>query len=428
MYWSKLFIPTLRDDPAEAQNDAHRLLIRAGYMRGRDYLPLGGRVLGRMMKIVREEMDVVHGQEISISGPARAIAAELRSYRQLPQIWYQFSAMRMNSWSFDLTGEAPHAMSGAVLNFRNRCGIEEEAAQGEQIADPEGDLSPEEFHTPDQKSIADVSRFTGLPATSQMKSLVVIADGEMVLALVRGDHQLDDEKLAWYLDVREIRAARADEIRSIFGADAGSLGPIGVQLRIVADEALRGRHNMICGANRNDYHLRNVTPGEDFLPEFHEIRERPGAAIFRSRQSPSRLQVSNEAAEIVPLTEGACEIFLDRALEAIVEQHRDADGLALGPSIAPFAAVITPVNFADEAQRRVAIDLHDSAAFDVLLDDRDERPGVKFKDADLIGVPYRFTVGRKVSDGVVEVRDRRARTSQDVALNQALAYVVERIK
>src|SRR4029077_14133674 len=151
------------------------------------------------------------------------------------------------------------------------------------IADPEGDYAPESFHTPGRKTIADIADFTGLPETSQMKSLVLVADGRPVLALVRGDHSLNETKFAHAMQAAEFRPAHADEIRELFGAEAGSLGPVGVKnLRIVADEALRGRRNMIAGANKNDYHLRHVTPGEDFQPEYFDLRQVvPGDACFR---------------------------------------------------------------------------------------------------------------------------------------------------
>src|SRR5262249_44939304 len=152
---------------------------------------------------------------------------------------------------------------------RNICGNEEREA----FDDVPGDRDPEEFHTPGQRSIADISQFTGLVPTMQMKSLVVVADGDIVMGLVRGDQQIDREKGKWFLDVRELRPATGEEIREAFGADAGSLGPIGTKVRIVCDESLRGRRNLICGANRNDYHLRHVTPGEDFETDYHDLRD-----------------------------------------------------------------------------------------------------------------------------------------------------------
>ncbi len=385
-------------------------------MRRNDYLFLGKRALSKIERRIRREIDAIGAQEVLIESSPRAIAEELRSYRQLPQIWYQFSGLSMQSFSFDLDGSAFDAMAKEVGQI---CGDEPR----ESFEDAPGDLSPEEFHTPGRRSIADVSQFTGLPPTMQMKSLVVVADGEVVLALVRGDQQLDREKLKWFLDAGEVRPASGDEIRNTFGADAGSLGPMGAKVRIVCDESLHGRRNLICGANRNDYHLRNVTPGKDFDAEFHDIRD-DSAPIKRMRSAKSTLQVTGEKGESIQLAEGACEIFLDRLLDRAAELHCDADGLAWPDWIAPFAAIISPVNFADEMQRRVALDLHDSAPADLLLDDRDERPGVKFKDADLIGIPYRITLGKKLADGVVDLRDRRARISQDVRVEDALRLVM----
>src|SRR5437867_1902195 len=142
------------------------------------------------------------------------------------------------------------------------------------VADPAGDLTPEEFHTPGRKTIADVAEFTKLPETSQMKSLVLVADGNPVLALVRGDHQLSETKFASAMGAGEVRPAQPDEMRKLLGADAGSLGPVGVtKFKILADCALENRHNMIAGANRDDYHLRHVTPGEDFQTEFRDLRQ-----------------------------------------------------------------------------------------------------------------------------------------------------------
>jgi prolyl-tRNA synthetase len=417
MHWTKLFIPTLREQ--------NRLLVRAGYMRGRDYLFLGRRTLSRIAGVIRREMKAIGAQEVLIADSAREIATELRSYRQLPQIWFQFARFSMNSYSFDIDGKAFETMTRAIERICSVCGVTDR--NPEAIADIESDFAPEEFHTPGQKSIADLCVFTGLPATVQMKSLVIVADGVTILALVRGDHQLDQEKLKWFLDTGEIRPANAEEIREAFGADAGSLGPVGAKVRIICDEALQGRRNMTCGSNRNDYHLRNVTPGEDFQAEFHDLRD-DSASITRWRRHASPLQVSNERAELVSMTEGSGEMFLDRLLDTLVEQHHDEDGLALPASIAPFGAVITPVNFTDETQRCAAVELHDSAQFDVLLDDRDERPGVKFKDADLIGIPFRITLGKKLTQGVVEIRDRVARISQDVPLNEALKFISGKIK
>jgi prolyl-tRNA synthetase len=320
-------------------------------------------------------------------------------------------------------------------------------------ADPEGDLEPEEFHTPGRKTIADIAGFTGLPETSQMKSLVMVADGKIVLVMVRGDHQLSETKFGGVTGANDVRPAHPEEIREHFGADAGSLGPVGIKkIRVLADEALRGRRNMIAGANRNDYHLRGVTPGEDFQCEFHDLRQAvegdtsivDGAPLtvhktveighifklgYKYSESMGLKVLDESGKEVTPIM-GSYGIGIERILCAAVELYHDKDGIVMPPSIAPFAVVVTPINFSDAAQNKAATEIYSAAkssGLDAILDDRDERPGVKFKDADLIGIPYRITVGKKVAQGFVEVVDRRTKTTTDVAVAEAASFVKARL-
>ena len=422
MLWSKLFIPTLREE-------SQPLLARAGYMRGSAYLFLGQRALRKMEGIVREEMNAMGTQEFGAGANLLHLARELRSYRQLPQIWYRVE----ESYSFDLTAadreESYRKHEDAYRRIFDRCGVKYAAAgeeSTEEIADPPGDLEPEEFPTPGQRTIADIAAFTGLPETSQMKSLVMVAGGEPVLALVRGDHQLSETKCAAVLGASDIRPARAEEIRDLFGADAGSLGPVRVtNVRITADEALRGRRNMIAGANKNDYHLRHVTPGEDFEAEFLDLRHKSGSDLARllrlSAHLPDLHVTSEEGRDVTPAV-GQYSVHLERVLEAAAEQHRDQDGLVLPSSIAPFSVVVTSVHPTQlEAAHKIYEDLL-AAGADALLDDRDLRPGVKFKDADLIGVPYRINVGRKMAEGLVEMVERKSRQLTEVGVEN----IVER--
>ena len=559
MRWSRLFIPTLREAPADAEVASHRLLVRAGYIRQLSagvysYLFLAQRSLEKIAAIVRQEMNRIGAQEMYLPAlnPAEiwqesgrwdamgdnmfrlkdrfgrpmclamtheenmtAIArGELRSYKQLPQIWYQIQTkfrdeprpksgllrvrqfLMKDSYSFDIdaagldTSYQKHyeaycrifdrsglkyviveAHSGAMggsqshefmvateagEDFVARCAANGYAANLEKAVsrprppvtpDPVGDLSPEEFHTPGRKTIAEVAEFTGLPESSQMKSLVMVADGKPVLALVRGDHSLSETKFASAAGALDIRPAHPAEIREWFGADAGSLGPVGVvNMPILADLALDGRRNMIAGANKDDYHLRHVTPGEDFKTAFHDLRQvaegdtevQTGEPleilktveighIFKLGYKYSEsmgLRVLNESGgEVTPIM-GSYGIGLERILCAAVELYHDGDGMALPSAIAPFAAVVTPVNFSESLQRETAERLYQEllgAGVDVLLDDRDERPGVKFKDADLIGVPWRITVGKKLAHGRVELVDRRTRQSVDVAVEEAVS-------
>ena len=563
MYWSRLFIPTLREDPAEAEVASHRLLLRAGYIRQLaagiyDYLYLAQRSVLKITQIVREEMDAIGGQEMYLPAlnPAevwqesgrwdvmgdnmfrlkdrfgRALClgmtheevmtsiarGELRSYKQLPQIWYQIQTkfrdeprpksgllrvrqfIMKDSYTFDLTPAGLDAAydkhHAAYCKIFDRCGLEyvvveahsgamggsqshefmvvsdagedfvvsgknyaanlEKAvsvAQPPAVADPEGDLTPEEFHTPGQKTIADLCAFTKLPETSQMKSLVMMADGKPVLAVLRGDHSLSETKFSGALGATDVRPAHPEEIREWMGADAGSLGPVGVtKMRVLIDEALRGRRNLICGANKTDYHLRHVTPGEDFKGEFFDLRQAlegdtsvvDGGPlkvqktveighIFKLGYKYSEsmgLRVLNETGEEITPIMGSYGIGIERILAAAVELYHDKDGMVLPGSIAPFAVVVTPVNSADEGQRKAAQEIYDeckASGIDALFDDRDERPGVKFKDADLIGIPYRITIGKKLPQGVVEVVERRGRVSTDVALKDAAGFVRDRL-
>ena len=377
---------------------------------------------------------------------------QLRSYKQLPQIW--FTATDSCSFDKDAAGleVAYEKHRSAYTRILDRCGLEYRLSGGREaqafvrrgahhadIHDPEGDLAPEEFHTPSVKSIGDLARFTGLPETSHMKSLVMVADGNPVLALLRGDHQLSEEKLANALDARHVRNAHPEELRQWFGADAGSLGPVGVasHVRIFADDALRGRRNMIAGANKNDYHLRNVTPGEDFEVEFQDLRQAAEGEtsalghIFKLGNKYSRskdLHVTNETGEEIAPFMGIYAIDIERILSAAAELFHDADGMALPAAIAPFTLVITPVNIKDDALRQAAAEIYatcKAAGIDALFDDRDERPGVKFKDADLIGIPYRITVGKKLPEGIVELVERRPKRSTDVPIGKVVDAVKE---
>ena len=565
MHWSKLFIPTLRENPAEAEVVSHQLLLRAGYIRQLaagvySYLFLAQRSLLKITQIVRQEMDAIGAQEMLLPAlhPAEiwqesgrwsvmgdnmfrlkdrfgrdlclgmtaeevmtSIArGELRSYKQLPQIWYQIQTkfrdeprpksgllrvrqfIMKDSYSFDLDpagldisydkhyeayrtifdrcglkyavveahsgamgGSQSHEFmvaSNAGEDFVVRCAGCDYAANLEKavaraalpaIPDPEGDRTPEPFHTPGQKTIADLTQFTGLPETSQMKSVVMAADGKPVLAMLRGDHSLSETKFAGVVGAVDIRPAHPEEIRQWFGAEAGSLGPVGVKnMRVLADTAIKGRRNLVTGANKDDYHLRHVTPDEDFQPEYFDLRQvAPGdkcancdgalvliktvevGHIFKLGYKYSEsmgLRVLNEAGQEIAPIMGSYGIGVERILCAAIELYHDKDGMALPPAIAPFDVIVTPVNIADEKQRAAADDIYNEcrkAGLDALFDDRDERPGVKFKDADLIGVPYRITVGKKLAQGVVEVVERRTRESEDVALEFAAASVAAKV-
>jgi prolyl-tRNA synthetase len=509
MRWSKLFIPTLRENPAEAQDVSRQLLLRAGYIRQLFpgiycHLFLAERSLGKIERIVREEMEAIGGQEmrLPVLHPAASVLAaiaegELRSYRQLPQIWHHMQTrldeqkqsrpnllrarqlLVSESFSFDLDATALEVSyqkhADAYSKILDRCGLKYpvlEAQSGASfvaasdagervmvrcagcgyaagvesasaratppaIADPDGDFVPEPFHTPGRKTIADVAAFTGLPESSQMKSLVLVADGRPVLALVRGDHSLNEEKFAQVMKATEFRPAHAEEILEWFGAGGGSLGPVGVKnIPIIADEALRGRRNMIAGANKDDYHLRHVTPGEDFEPEYFDLRQViRGDACFRCGGALDFIPCIEIArlhkAGCCGANNGSYDLYLERVLSAAAELYHDQDGMALPAAIAPFDVVITPVSIADAALRSASEEIYESCRkldLDALLDDRDERPGVKFKDADLTGIPYRITIGKKLAEGMVEVVERRGKKREDVGQEYAAGLIVGKVR
>jgi prolyl-tRNA synthetase len=278
-----------------------------------------------------------------------------------------------------------------------------------------------------------------------MKSLVLVADGKPVLVLLRGDHQLSETKAGAILNDPEFRPAHPEEIREWFGADPGSLGPVGIKnISIYADQALVGRRNMIAGANKSDYHLRSVTLGQDFQAEIHDLRQvaagdacsRCGGVLeirkcveighifklgYQYSESMGLRVLNADGKEVTPIM-GSYGIGIERILSAAIELYHDKDGMVLPASIAPFTVVITPANNADGAQMEAARSIYEKCLAlgqDALLDERDERPGVKFKDADLIGVPFRVVVGKKLSSGMVELVERKTRQSTDVTVEGA---------
>ena len=374
MLWSELEIATLREEK-------HPLLVRAAYMsvqpRGQEYLFLGQRALAKIAAILREASDL--GRALERCGVSCIRAGD------------DFVAASESGGDVLVQGTGYAALAAKAVSV----------AQPPDVPDPEGDLDPQEFSTPGVKTIAQIVQFTGLPATSQMKSLVMVREGHPLLVLLRGDHQLSPAKLP------AARPAEAEEIRNWLGADPGSLGPVGASgIQIIADEALRGRRNLIAGANRTDYHLRNVTPGRDFAAEFADLRQVADGDSSITDGGPLRFSK-------VMLVDTA-----ERILSAAVEQNRDADGIVLPAAIAPFTVVVTSVHperldAAREIYQRLL-----SEGLDAVLDDRDARPGVKFKDADLIGIPYRINVGKKLADGLVEMVERRTRKSTDVSVSE----------
>jgi prolyl-tRNA synthetase len=565
MRWTQAFIPTLRDDPADAEAVSHKLLVRGGFVRQLaaglySLLPLGRRSCEKVARIVRDEMDKIGAQEFLLPAllPGEIwkasgrwdrigeemfrlrdrggadlclgmtheeiftwVARELRSYKELPQIWYQIQlkfrdeprpksgllrvrefAMK-DSYSFDLDAAgldfAFQQHQAAYRRIFERCGLEPIAVEassgmmggsesvefmvasdaGEDwiascgacgyaanveratselapVADGPGLPRPERFATPGVRTIEQLAAFAGgAPGERQIKTLVYLLDGELALVLLRGDHSLQEQKLADATGARELRPAAPEEVRAALGASPGSLGAVGVSgRRVLADLALRGRRDMLTGANADDFHLRGVDVERDLpVSAWHDLREvREGEScpacgaelgvrktievghVFKlgTRYSETlEATVLGADGKAVPLVMGCYGIGIGRTLAAIAERCNDEHGLVWPMSVAPWEAVVSVLNPNDPRTSEVGARLYESlraAGVDALLDDRDERPGVKFKDAELIGIPYRLTVGPKgLEQGKVEIVRRRGGARREVDVAKAADHVIESV-
>jgi prolyl-tRNA synthetase len=531
---SQLFLPTLREPPADAEAVSHRLLVRGGFIRQVaagvwTFLPLGWRVHRKVEQIVREEMDAIGCQEMLMplltpielwqqtkrdfieelfrlkdrKGADYVLpltqeetvtfhARELQSYRQLPQMLYHFGLkerdelrpgkglirlrefVMKDAYSFDrdeegLT-ESFRKQRGAYGRIFERCGLVTQdvpaepgmmggsesrdflapAGAGENtlVTCENGDFAadievatttpraailperldrPEEVETPGVTTIDGLTEFLGIDASATSKAMPhVTQDGTVVLALVRGDDKLEEPKLA--AELREaVWPADDDAIRAAFGASGGSLGPVGFKGRIVADLALR-EGQFVAGANRDGWHLRGVEAGRDYEPEFADLRASAasdtcpncgGALEFRTAievghifklgarySEPLGATFLGEDGREKPLIMGCYGIGPARIMAAAVEQSHDDEGIVWPKPLAPYDAHVVALPGAEEIALQAAETLS-AAGLDVLLDDRDQRAGEKFADADLIGCPLRVTAGRRsLEDGKVDVRDR----------------------
>jgi prolyl-tRNA synthetase len=543
---SKLFLPTLRDDPADAEAASHKLLVRGGFVRQLSagvwtFLPLGWRVHQKVAQIIREEMNAIGGQEMlaPVLTPAELWEAsgrivypevfklrdrndrlfvlpmtheetftfharEIQSYRQLPQVWYHFGTkerdeprprgglirvrefIMKDSYSFDRDEAGLDASfrlhATAYRKIFDRCGLDYYEVDAEpgmmggseswdylcpagagqntlalcengdfgadaevaRAIPPQPDFperldAPEEVETPGVATIEALAEFLRIDPRATSKAMpVVTMDGTLVLGLVRGDDRLHDVKLEAALG-SGFRPAEEAELRQTFGAGGGSLGPVGVSVEVIADEALR-EGQFVAGANRDGWHLRGVEAGRDYQPRFADIRMVREGDRCPKCGGALRLQVAVEVGHIFklgtrfpealgamyldedgherPIVMGSYGIGPGRVLAAIVEQHHDELGIQWPESVAPYDAHVVALPGAEEIAERAAERL-DSAGKDVLLDDRDARAGEKFADADLIGIPTRVTAGKKsLEDGAVDVRDRATGEERRVAVEE----------
>ena len=347
----------------------------------------------------------------------------------------------------------------------HKCGyaanVEKATSKLAEVDDSGGPPAPEEFPTPGVRTIEDLTAFPGgAAADRQIKTLVYVLDDKTALVLMRGDHELNETKLIDATGAINVRPAHPEEIREALGASAGSLGAVGVTKNshptistIVADEALSGRRNMTTGANKDDHHLRGVSVDRDIRVEkWASLRSvKPGETcvncgdrldVFKAVEVGHIFKLGLKYSESmgsrvltadgreVPIVMGSYGIGVERVMAAAVESSNDDAGIIWPVSIAPFHVVVTPVNIKDaeilNAAERIYSDLN-AAGVEALLDDRDERAGVKFNDADLIGVPYRITVGKKIKEGKVELLARATRQSEDVSVDSIVNAVQRRI-
>ncbi|MBZ5656431.1 MAG: proline--tRNA ligase [Acidobacteriia bacterium] len=602
--WSELFIPTLREAPADAEVASHKLLVRAGYIRQLgagiySFLFLGNRTILKIMKIVRQEMDKI-GQEFYLpalhpreiweeSGRWTLMGEnmfrlkdrkgadlclgmtheeimtdiarkELRSYKQLPQIWYQIQTkfrdeprpksgllrvrqfIMKDSYSFDIDASELDISYlkhyDAYCRIFDRCGLkymvveahsgamggsqshefmvrtpagedlivscekcnyaanmEKATSKPDDVEDLPTTVDQEELvYTPGLKTIDEVAKYLKVSPKHLIKALAFVstlkAAGKEqktpVVVFLRGDQTLNEAKSSSIFPPGEVRPMTEQEIVEVFGCPPGFIGPDrglpwrklgGERLQVYLDNSLLGRTNLIAGANKTDYHKRNVTlfgegtsmwgelgkwdefvsktsidtRTEDILapkqPEYRDVRSVNAGEDCPNCGAPLRIDTAVEIGhifklgykysesmgarvldrhgkEVAPIM-GSYGIGIERILTAAIEQSNDENGFWLPPSIAPFEVVVVATNTSNDQIRRTAEDITrqlEAAGFDVLLDDRDERPGVKFKDADLVGMPFRVNVGKKVTEGMVEVVQRSTRQSTDVKISDVVEY------
>lgn len=563
MRYTNFFLPTLRDVPSEAEAVSHKFLLKAGYIRQLAaglyiFLPLSWRVLNRINKILIEEMEAINAQEITmpILHPAEIwqttgrwyeikeemfrlkdrgnrdmclgmtheeimtwlAAREIRSYRELPQIWYQIQTklrdearpksgilrtrefIMKDSYSFDIDEEgldkSYNLHASAYDKIFKRCGLKFFKVQSDpgmmggacaheyMAPSPAGEdeiiicnncgytanveiarsnLSPsgfnycelEELYTPDKRTVEEVSIFLNAPTSYFIKSLLVVSENGYLLTLLRGDQELHEKKLTKIIG--QFRIAHRDEVLTALGVEAGFIGPLNYKGRIIADNSLKEGY-YITGANKLNYHIKGVRANIHFNAEWHDIHIAKAGDYCPECNSQLIVEKAIEIGNIFklgtkysiplnayyldnkgverPMIMGSYGIGPARIAAAAVEQNHDEDGIIWPKSIAPFDIHILPLNMSDKRTVELADSLHSNISeiynsltdrnMDVLLDDRNVRPGVKFKDADLIGIPLQVIIGEKsLKNNYIEVRKRRNKEVFKISLTQAEAQIVK---
>ena len=558
MKQTKTFIPTLRENPADADVKSHRMLMRAGFIRQNasgvySYLPLARKVLAKIEQIIREEMEAVNSIELLMPalqpaelwqesgrweayGPelmrlkdrhdrdfalgatheeviTTLVRDEIKSYKKLPLTLYQiqskfrdekrprFGLLRgrefimKDAYSFHSSRESLDAtyddMYRAYSNIFSRLGLNFRAViadagtiggkgthefmvlseigedtiaysdssdyaanieMAEVVVEYTAPTTPmkevEKIATPDQKTIEEVSAFLNVEASNVIKSLVFNVDGELVVVLARGDHEINDIKLKNALGATSVELADDAAIKELLGCAPGSIGPVKlpVNVKVIADNAIKSIRNGVAGANEDGFHLLNVNPERDFaIGSYEDIRfiqvgdpSPDGEGVIKFAEGievghifklgttySAKLNATflDEQGKAQPFIMGCYGIGVSRLLAAVAEHFQDENGFVWPAQLAPYDLQLVPINTKDEAQVQLADELYGvlkSYRYDVLYDDRAERAGVKFADADLIGLPVRITVGKKASEGLVEVKFRATGESAEWAKEEVV--------
>jgi prolyl-tRNA synthetase len=559
MRYSRLFIPTLKEAPSEAEAVSHKLMVRAGFVRQIAaglyiYLPLGQRVMNKINQIIREEMNAIGGQEVTmpVLNPAEVwqqtgrwddigdemfrlkdrggrdmclamtheetmtwlAAHDLRSYRELPQIWYQIQTKlrdearpksgvlrtreftMKDSYSFDRDEEgldkSYQLHLDAYKKIYTRCGIKFYVVQSDtgmmggsmahefMAPSPAGEddvalcgacgyaanvelalsvprtpkfpaMQYEEVATPEKRTIEEVTNFLRLTPDLLIKSILVMSEKGPVLAMVRGDQTLHEKKLAKIIGPH--RPAQKDEVKDALGVPAGFIGPMDHMVRKIADPALK-EGVYVAGANKEGFHVKGVSADQHFADaEFADIHVAAAGDACIQCGKPLRIERVIEVGNIFklgtkysvplkadyldesgaekPIIMGSYGIGPARIAAAAVEQGKDENGIIWPPAIAPFQITVLPVNIKDVKSMDVAEEMYtalEEKGFEALLDDRDERAGIKFKDADLIGIPWRVVIGEKnLKEGLVEIKERKSGQVEKVKVEEAVEKIAKKI-
>lgn len=563
MRYSKLLLPTLREVPKDAEIDSHILMIRAGLIRKLaaglyTYLPLGLRVIQKIIEIVRSEMNKAGAQELlppilipaelwketgrydvmgkemmklkdrhdneMVLGPTHEevfthiVRENVKSYRNLPLNLYQintkfrdeirprFGVMRCrefimkDAYSFDIDEEGLNknyeAMRVAYRNIFKRCGLEvspvlaDTGAMGgsaseefmvpskigeeeiikcsncDYVSNIERAISFQEFktnnnetllpleeiYTPNQKSIDDLVKFLNEKAEKFIKTLIYKADNNPIIVLIRGDFEINEVKLKNLIKCNTLELADEQTIEKITGAPVGFASPVGIKgVKIIADESVIYIKNGISGANKKDYHIKNINIDRDYKPDIvgdirlvksgekcikcrSELLSYRGIEVghifklgYKYTESMGIKIQDKDGKEFTPIM-GCYGIGIDRTMASVIEQNHDENGIIWPMTIAPFHIIIIPVNIYDKEIMDVSNKLYDdlSKKYDVLIDDRDERPGVKFNDADLIGIPIRITIGKNFKEqGKLELKERKSKDKLFLSLEELHTKIEE---